>query len=201
MTIKDVKRSFIIDSAVKLFTENSVAEVTMKDVAAKTGFGEATLYRHFSNRKTLVIACALKLEEEVYSRYFTLGEAGKGFDRLAAFYGAYLKIFDEHPEFYRFLSEFDAFCINENVGGLDEYSRNLDSFRSEFYAAYECGVKDGSVKPLGDVRLFYYSTTHAMLALCNKLASGVDIVKQDRLVNRENEIREVIGAFLGAIKA
>ena len=63
MGIKDIRRNHILDRAIKLFCAHSIAEVKIKDVAEECNIGEATFYRYFSKRSSLVVACALKLSE------------------------------------------------------------------------------------------------------------------------------------------
>ena len=76
----------------------------------------------------------------------------------------------------------------------------MDIFKAQFEEAYRAGVEDGSVKKVWDLDLFYYSTTHAMLSLCKKLASEAYIVRQDDLTDKRQEIRTVIDVILQYLK-
>ena len=62
------------------------------------------------------------------------------------------------------------------------------------------GLADGSVKKVWDLDLFYYSTTHAMLSLCKKLATEAYIVRQDDLTDKRQEVRLVIEVILSSLK-
>ena len=195
MGIKDIRRSFILEKTIRLCCESSISEVKIKDVAAACCRGEATFYRYFPKKTALIVACAIKLQDKV-SSYFNADEGGRGFDKLSRFYYRFYEIFADHQEYYRFLSEFDAYCIREEVEDLDQYSDGLDVFKAQFDAAYREGLEDGSVNKLWDVDLFYYSTTHAMLSLCKKLASEAYIVRQDDLTDKRQEIRTVLEVIL-----
>ena len=199
MGIKDVRRNTIIERAIKLFCENSIMEIKIKDVAEACNIGEATFYRYFSRRRALVMACALKLSEKM-CELFQDEIGGTGFERLSRFYYRFYEIFGDHAEYYRFLSEFDAYCLNKDITDLDQYSDNLDVFKERFVAAYEAGLEDGSVKKVWDLDLFYYSTTHAMLSLCKKLATEAHIVRQDDLTDKRQEVRLVIEVILSSLK-
>lgn len=199
MGIKDIRRSFILERAIKIFCDNSISEVKIKDVAAYCNIGEATFYRYFSKKTALIVACAVKLQEKV-AVYFGSDEEGRGFDRLSRFYYRFFEIFSEHSEYYRFLSEFDSYCIREGVDDLDSYSGGLDVFKAQFEEAYRAGLEDGSVKAVYDLDLFYYSTTHALLSLGKKLASEAYIVRQDDLTDKRQEIRTVIEVVLQYLK-
>ncbi|MBO7390405.1 MAG: TetR/AcrR family transcriptional regulator [Clostridia bacterium] len=199
MGIKDIRRSFILERAIKIFCNNSISEVKIKDVAAYCNIGEATFYRYFSKKTALIVACAVKLQEKV-AVYFGSDQEGRGFDRLSRFYYRFFEIFSEHSEYYRFLSEFDSYCIREGVDDLDSYSGGLDVFKAQFEEAYRAGLEDGSVKAVYDLDLFYYSTTHALLSLGKKLASEAYIVRQDDLTDKRQEIRTVIEVVLQYLK-
>ena len=196
MTIKDAKRNVVTDAATRLFLSRSIAGVTIRDIAREAGVGEATVYRYFAGKTPLIVACALKLQEEV-GRYFLPARAGEnGYARLARFYGAYAELFVSRPELYRFLYEFDAYCVSEGVSGLDEYADNMDLFKEAYLSAYRDGLSDGSVAPLPDPALFYYATTHAVLSLAKKLAVEDRIVRQDAFTDRVDEIRTLSDAIL-----
>ena len=199
MGVKDVRKNTIVERAIKLFCQQSIMEVKIKDVADACDIGEATFYRYFSRRRALVMACALKLSERM-CELFEDNRSGSGFERLSRFYYRFYEIFGDHAEYYRFLSEFDAYCINEELTVPEEYSDNLDIFKERFVAAYKDGLADGSVKKVWDLDLFYYSTTHAMLSLCKKLATEAYIVRQDDLTDKRQEVRLVIEVILGSLK-
>lgn len=201
MTIKDAKRNFVIETATDLFLERSLHAVTIKDVAKASGLGEATIYRYFSGRGELVVACALKLQEKA-ERVFTERDlSDDGFRRIAKFYGAYLETFEKRPELYRFLSEFDAFCISEGALDLEEYADNMDKFFDAFISAYRDGIEDGSVRRIDDVELFYYSTAHAVLSLCKKLALEGGLLRQDSRTDGKAEIGLLIDVILSFLSA
>ena len=199
MGIKDIRRNHILDRAIKLFCAHSIAEVKIKDVAEECNIGEATFYRYFSKRSSLVVACALKLSEKMCELFKDEG-GGSGFDRLSRFYYRFYEIFGDHAEYYCFLSQFDAYCISEEIKDLDQYSDNLDIFKARFTAAYKDGLADGSVREVWDLDLFYYATTHAMLSLCKKLAAESHIVRQDNLTDKRQEVRTVIEIILNSLK-
>jgi len=201
MTIKDAKRNFVIDEAIRLFLEKSITSVTIKDIAKSSGIGEATIYRYFEGRGELVVACALKLQSEVEKMFLGVDASGAGYQKLERFYSAYLDVFENRPELYRFLCEFDSFYVGENASELDEYADNMDKFKEAFCKAYDEGVADGSVKRLEDVNLFYYSTTHAVLSLCKKLALEGGLIRQDRLTDKAAEVKMIIALILDSLKA
>ena len=199
MTMKQAKRDFVTDAAVELFLQRPLAAVTIRDVAEHSGVGEATVYRYFAGRTGLIVACALKLQAVAEQRF--LGAAGteKGFPWLRRFFETYLHLFREQPELYRFLHEFDAYCIQASVDRLEEYAAGMDRFKTAFEAAYRAGVANGTVRALPDMELFYYAATHAVLALCKKLAAE-EILRQDKGADKTGEIRAMIDMILFSLR-
>ena len=199
MTIKDAKTNFIVDEAIALFFERSISEVTVHDIAARAGVGEATVYRYFSTKHNLVCAVAAKLEQQIYETYFDLSRADNGFNKLSLFYKSYLEIFCSHREFFKFINEFDAFMLSEGKTDDTEYSSGLDMFKTLCSDAYAQGLSDGSIAAVDDWETFYYSTTHALLELCKKLSTA-DIVRQDETADKEAEIATLTDVILFKLK-
>ena len=200
MTMKDAKKNYVIDGACELFLKRSIPAVTIKDIATHTGVGEATVYRYFSGRSELIVACAIKLQEQVEAEFSGAVFAKNGYGKLRKFYGVYLYLFKKDPALYRFLNEFDAFCINEGTLNLEQYADNLDRFKVLFLSAYKEGLKDGSVRRKKDINLFYYTTTHSILSLCKKLAFA-GITRQDGAIDSSLEIETLNKLFLLSLKA
>lgn len=200
MSIKDAKKNYVVETAKVLFLEKSISSVTLKDIADTAGIGEATVYRYFKTRAELVIECAMSLQSDVSKEFSDSVSSSDGYGRLKKFYGAFLKLFVQRKELYRFLNEFDAFCITAGEERLNEYSDNLDSFKTVFDEAYSSGIKDGSVRPVTDPETFYYSTTHSLLLLCKK-HSTQSVFRQDKVSGGEKEIKLLIDMILSALKS
>ena len=186
MSIKQAKIDYIISIASELFLSEGIENVNIKDIANKADVGEATIYRYFSNKQTLVICAAEKMAEKLHSDYFDLDDSTDGITMVEAFYNNFLKIYSEHPEYYRFISEFDV-LIQEN-SQLENYEYTLLPYMEIFLDAYEKGLIDKSIKMVDDIRLFYITTTHALMGLCKKLTVDSVVLKQDKYGIEEVEM-------------
>lgn len=201
MSLIEAKKNFIIDKAVAIFSEKSMSGVTIRDIAQISGIGEATIYRYFGGRKGLIFACAIKLQHDVREIFLDANNKLTGFEAISRFYHAYLKIFVEHIELYRFLCEFDAFCLSEGFENLSEYAENIDDFKFRFLSLYNEGVALGELRKIDNVETFYLASTHALLSLCKKLATEGPIIRQDVHVNKTLEISALINMILYNLKA
>ena len=113
--IKDGKIDLIVKEAVPLFLEKSISDISMNEIAKFVGVGEATLYRYFQKKQNLVIQISAKLADEVFNHYFSLEQKLSGYEQISDFFKAYGKVFKEHPEYFKFINELDAYILNENV--------------------------------------------------------------------------------------
>ena len=199
MSLKDVKQNFLVDIATDLFITRSIQEVTIKDIAISAQVGEATIYRYFGKKQTLVVKAAMKLQEEVNAESFKLEEGKNGFEKIKIFYLSYLQIFDSHPEFFKFINDFDVFMAGEEGDDMDSYETVVGQYKTGFMNAYEEGLKDGSIKKQNNIEMFYYSTTHALLELCKKLSIKKAVLNQDNVIEKRAQIQCLVDIILSAL--
>lgn len=199
MSLKETKINFIVDIATDLFMCRSVNEVTIRDIAISAQVGEATIYRYFGNKQNLVMQAAMKLQNIVSEGFFRLEKGKNGYEKLALFYESYYDIYKKHPNFYKFLNEFDAYIAVEQSEDMNPYESAIDQYKNYYMEAYQLGLKDGSVKKQKDIEMFYFSTTHALLELCKKLAYKKAVLNQDKTIEKDSEIKCLIDIILGSI--
>lgn len=201
MSLKEAKLNFVVDIATSLFMRKSISDVTIKDIADKAGIGEATIYRYFKRKENIVLACIMKLQEEVNQKYFKLEEGKTGYEKLEIFYNSYLDVFKNSPDYFYFIREFDAYIAMHNSPKLKEYEREINQYKSNYIAAYEMGLEDGSVMHIKNIEVFYYSTTHSLLELCKKLSIKQALLNQDKSLKKAAEIQCLIRIILKSLKA
>ena len=199
-TIKSATRSLIISNAKELFLLKSINEVTIYDIAKKAGIGEATVYRYFKNKLNLVIETAVEMSKDVYEDYFKFSENEKGYDIIYKFYNSFYLIFKYHMEFFSFINEFDSFLVSSDSYDSIDYETSILQFKNVYDKAYEKGIYDGTIKAQEDPDTFYYATTHSLLSLCKKLAVRKDILENDKLVSKEEELKMMVNIILNQIK-
>ena len=199
MSLKETKINFIVDIATDLFMCRSVNEVTIRDIAISAQVGEATIYRYFGNKQNLVMQAAMKLQNIVSEGFFRLEKGKNGYEKLALFYESYYDIYKKHPNFYKFLNEFDAYIAVEQSEDMNPYESAIDQYKNFYMEAYQLGLKDGSVKKQKDIEMFYFSTTHALLELCKKLAYKKAVLNQDTKIEKDSEIKCLIDIILESI--
>ena len=199
MSLKDAKVNFLVDMATDLFMTRSISEVTIKDIAVSAQVGEATIYRYFGSKQNIVVQSAMKIQGIVSTEFFNLSKGSNGFEKLKVFYNSYYEIFIKHPNFYKFLNEFDAFVSIEDSSITNPYESAIDAYKNFYMDAYELGLKDGSVKKQKDIVMFYFSTTHALLELAKKLAFKKAVLNQDTRIEKTTELQYLIDIILSSL--
>ena len=197
--LKEAQQNFILTEATKLFLEKSISSVTMSDIASYIGIGEATLYRYFGKKQNLVIKVAESLSKNILDKYFIFDETKNGFENIKEFYLAYLKVFKEDKEYYSFVYSLDAYIHNEIGINLDTYNDNVNMFKEVFYKYFSKGVKDNSIRDDIPLDIYYRTTSIALLSFCKKLAVE-NILQEDQISSKEEEIKTLIELFLFKIK-
>ena len=201
MSLKDLKIKYVVDIATNLFLQSSINAVTIKDIANAADVGEATVYRYFSNKENIILACINKLMDDVRQNYFKLSQGKSGYEKLYIFYNSFVDVFKNNPDFFFFLKEFDAFIYATRVKSLKAYERDINQYQIYYNNAYELGLKDGSIKPVKNVDLFYFSTTHSILELCKKLSLKRALLAQDKSIKKVAEIQCLVDLILQPLKA
>ena len=199
MSLKEAKVNFLVDMATDLFMTRSISEVTIKDIAVSAQVGEATIYRYFGSKQNIVVQSAMKIQGIVSTEFFNLSKGSNGFEKLKVFYNSYYEIFIKHPNFYKFLNEFDAFVSIEDSSITNPYESAIDAYKNFYMDAYELGLKDGSVKKQKDIEMFYFSTTHALLELAKKLAFKKAVLNQDTRIEKTTELQYLIDIILSSL--
>ena len=200
MKLKDVKKNFLVTTAIKLFLSNSIEKVTIKDIAEEAGVGEMTIYRYFGKKTNIVAEAVMELQEVIYRDYFKVNQYKTGYKMLESFYQTFLSVFKKRPDFFKFIREFDIYMMNEDSAFLQDYQDELTKFKNVYVSSYEIGIKDGSVKEMKDLDTFYFTSTHALIELCKKLSYSKGLLPQDEKIEKSKEIKCLIDVFLTQFK-
>jgi len=96
----------ILRAALKLFSDRGLAATSIRDIAQESGFTNPALYKHFAGKQEL----ALYLFETCHGRVWTscaaaLASAKDFPQKLDAYVGQWLALWDEYPQVLAFLAD------------------------------------------------------------------------------------------------
>jgi AcrR family transcriptional regulator len=180
-----------VQAARDLFLERTIDQVKMTDIADRAGIGVASLYRYFETKEAIAIAVATLLWQEIKDCYLPGLESPcfrqkSGIDQIRGILDVYAQLLKSHRPFLRFLSDFDAFCLQSGIPkeALSDYERSINDFYRPYLAALERGKQDGTVAAQAEPELLYLTVNHVMLSLLKKITQG-EILAQDAGIARE----------------
>ena len=114
----------------------------------------------------------------------------------------FCRIFEEEKAFLKFLQEFDVFVKKYEISqeGLSDYEDGILKLKPYVTNALETGLEDGSLAFVCSVDEMYFSLTHTLLSLMEKLAVGGDILTSDRIVEGNVQLQVMTGVILRGLQ-
>ena len=149
---KEQKRSYILDTAEKMFFSRGYDNVSMDDIASEIGLNKATLYLYFKNKEALFFAVVLRgaliLNAMIKER---VKKCKSGMEIIDAIGIAYLEFVDKYPDYSRAYLYFrsDRFSIESNEDLCDDAKKVLELRNEEFAIvcnAIESGMAEGMIR-------------------------------------------------------
>lgn len=141
----------IIKSSIEVFSRTNYEKATTAMLAREAGVAEGTLYKYFSSKKELFLACYRYVGQLLIERYTRIYRETKDSPReyLRRVAGSYLDFLKENPSMRRFLAfvlnnSFDQDFLNELKGFID---LNIQATESMIRKALEKGELRNGLDP------------------------------------------------------
>ncbi len=192
---KEQRKEEVIKVAIQVFKEQGIENTKMTDIAQRAEVGVATVYRYFNNKAELVIGAATWLWEEEMNNIF-LGFYDNSFSQLNGagkvrkVLSIFINLYRNYPEVISFLEHFDNYVIKEQISldKLTNYEKSIIDIKVITLDALEEGKKDGSIKETIDNNAFYFTITHTLMSLSQKLILRGAVLESDSEVSGEMEL-------------
>lgn len=204
---KEKRKEEVIEAAVKVLKEKGIEKSKMTDIAEKAEVGVASVYRYFKTKPELVIAAGTEFwREEIDSLFHNLNSLDfnelNGLEKVNRILNVFLILFQEQSDFIRFIEEFDNYIVKEQISldKLKVYEKGIIDLKPVMFDALKQGKEDGSVRKGIDDNEFYVTITHSLMTLCQKLTLRGTILKSDKEIGSEVQIRLLIKMALDYIK-
>lgn len=99
MEIKE-RQLKIIEAAGEILTESGLAGLTTKNLAAKMGFAESALYRHFKSKEEVIVTMLQYLAADMDKRLTAcVAKLDDPVEKLKAVFNNQFDFFQKHPHF------------------------------------------------------------------------------------------------------
>ena len=192
----------ILHTALKLFCEKGIEDTSVEEIAKAVGVGPATIYRYFETKAELAISAGIAYWQMVAGKYLdSLSQEAyqklNGIQQIKYIFQIFTKIFREEFLFLKFLQEFDIFVQRYHISKerLEEYEEYILNLKPYMTNALEKGLKDGSLSFSYTIDEVYFSVTHTLLSLMQKLACNGHILSSDERVGLALQV-EIAGDLL-----
>lgn len=196
---KEQRKVGVLLAAIEAFKKNGIDNTKISEIANKAEIGVASVYRYFPTKVDLAIAAATYLlDDKMDSFYhqFTDSEFDKhsGIENVRSILNIFLEMYTNYPEYIGFLENFDNYVIKEKIDfdKLQNYEQSLTDFEAVMFKALKKGKIEGSINKDIDNEIFYITTTHSLMSLCQKLISRGIIIKSDDQIKGELQINFLI---------
>ena len=205
---RDQNRRLVTECALELFLEKGVDNVTIREVAERSGLTERSVYRYFYTRADLVLATSflfwdgIKAEvEKVVSDSSYRGM--KGIEQIKIMLRFYSSLFLESPKSVRYILGAEMSLKNSGVT-IDIKDRppgRYEDSDTPLAHAIKAGIADGSVSPDVDHEEIYYMLYDAILGTMQRMALGATTKEDTEHVKKRMEhlCSMFIAAFEGKI--
>ena len=201
---KEKRKEDIVLAAIEVFKEKGIDNSKMTDIAEKAEIGVATVYRYFNTKFELAIASATTLWEGkislLYNKFYEPAFMElNGADRVRTILNLFICVYERYPEFISFLEHFDNYIVKESIQleNLESYEKIIIETKSAIFDAIDQGKKDGSIKSNIDNDVFYITITHSLMSLCQKLILRGTILKSDKDIQGDTQLKLLIDMAMG----
>ena len=187
--LKNARIERILLSAFSLFSHTGIDGIAMTDIAKNAEIGVASLYRYFETKDEIAIRTATWAWENHKKMILPiLDDSGyynkKGIEQLEEIFDLFCKLYQNEPDFFRYIYFFDAYIVCQKIGPdrLAAYQNVIESVQKIISAAIHKGLEDGSIsKRYEDCeKELYYSLMHTLFSASQKLSLSGKMLNMDK---------------------
>ncbi len=177
---KTEKRIAFYEAAFALFSKKGIDGVTLQDVAEKSGYGVATLYRYFGTKANLVVETATWKWKQVLEGIWrkTPEEellAMNAAESFAHFLDSFIALYREQRDLLRFNQFFNFYILSdtEGSGAISPYLDMIKKLEERFHKIYLKAERDQTIRTDISEEEMFSTALHLMLAVVTRFAVGL----------------------------
>ena len=206
---KSVTVARILDSAFELFAARGIEPVTMEDIAQKAKIAPAILNRYFDSKDTLVVKTAThawtsQMEDVLPNIVKPKYTNSTGYVQLEQIFILFVKLYEKHQDFLRFIYLFDAYAVKEKIqkDQMTNYESKILLVKEIISVAIQKGIEDGSINKkyakAGDA--LYFTLIHTFFSTAQKLALSGNLLDMDSQMNGARQLTLLSEILLEGLK-
>ena len=206
---KSVTVARILDIAFELFAARGIEPITMEDIAQKAKIAPAPLYRYFESKDNLVVRTATQawitqMEDVLPNIVKPKYTNSTGYAQLEQIFILFVKLYEKHQEFLRFIYLFDAYAVKEKIqkDQMTNYESKILLVKEIISVAIQKGIEDGSINQkyakCGDS--LYFTLIHTFFSTAQKLAISGNLLDMDSQMNGAKQLNLLSDILLEGLK-
>ncbi|SFU88704.1 transcriptional regulator, TetR family [Clostridium sp. DSM 8431] len=204
---KKKRMEYIVEKAAEIFCAQGIDNTKVTDIAKAADVGVASVYRYFKTKSDIVIQVGIKFWTNIRAEFVRKIEEDdfinqNGLEQFKDLGNIFFKLYNDYPQFLKYLHDFDSYIVKEKIekDRLKEYEENI-LFIKELVVKYiEKGQADGSIKDSIDAEELYFTTTHTLMSLVQKLSLSGSVLESDIRISGEKQIKMISNMILEYIR-
>ena len=207
--LKNARIERILLSAFSLFSHNGIDAIAMTDIAKNAEIGVASLDRYFETKDEIAIRTAIWAWENRKKMILPiLDDTGyynkNGIEQLEEIFDLFFKLYQNEPDFFRYIYFFDAYCVCQNIDAerLIPYQAVIQSVQKIISEAIIKGTDDGSINSQfkSHEKELYYSLMHTLFSATQKLSLSGKMLKMDKANDEIQQLKLLGKILIGGLK-
>ena len=206
---KSTKLDRVLDAAFELFSTRGIDSVAMTDIADKAKIGVASLYRYFETKEILAVKTAThawtkRMDDVLPSLLKSKYKNANGYEQLEQIFALFVKLYENHMDFLRFIYLFDSFAVKEKIPreSMVNYEVVILQVKQIISEAIEKGFADGSInekyKAYGE--MLYFTLMHTFFSVAQKLSLSGKMLDMDAKKNSVLQLKLLAEVLLNGLK-
>ncbi len=145
------KHRKLIDTAKELFFKHGIKRITIEEICEKSEVSKMTFYKHFSNKRDLVIKILDELIDEGYNKYNSIIEKKIPFmEKIKAVIEFKLESASEYSDaFIKDAADSDSYIYKYLISKTAERTKSIE-------VMYDAGIKEKAISPQYSREFFIY---------------------------------------------
>lgn len=193
----------ILTAAKRIFLKKGYFNTTMLDIATEAELSRRTVYLYFNNKDDLSYEIVHRAYSQLMKMLLLASDSDKcGFEKLIDIKNNYIEYYKTNYEDFVFTLYFD-FKINTQIVDEKQIKESFYLLQKMVTRVEECmkeGIKDGSIRPIEDVRLSAITAINIIHATMQKLAVRTDVIEVLTKIPENLLIKETFDIVFNSFK-
>lgn len=188
------RQDTIIETALQLFLEKDMSQITMKEIGSKAGISRVTLYKYYNSLHEIAFDVHSKVLSELHRNHRQQIDKGEnGAHKLQLYFESFVEILQTKPDIFRFTAFFDLLYREYHPAAEQEarYKELLKKGKQLMIDILEEGARDGSLRGDLSIPMTAEMIQYSLMNMAQKIAIRGKMLKLMRGTEPEAVMSEL----------